>query len=188
MNIVNNWIWSFDIYQKFIKVDLAVQHMEYYDGLSTLQHSLQQSIYTDSALLQQVAERASSAGDTNQILMTISCLKEKNYECKMDNSRHPCGKILAWLVCTSIFAIIWYLLFSFLSRLKRTKLKGAKYFLSWEKKIKDWKKSHVYIFTRNNHFLKREMFYFVPNSSLRTFKDLILELKLMNLIFLKYNL
>lgn len=32
------------------------------------------------------------------------------------------------------------------------------------------------------------MFYFVPNSSLRTFKDLILELKLMNLIFLKYNL
>lgn len=158
MNIVNNWIWSFDIYQKFIKVDLAVQHMEYYDGLSTLQHSLQQSIYTDSALLQQVAERASSAGDTNQILMTISCLKEKNYECKMDNSRHPCGKILAWLVCTSIFAIIWYLLFSFLSRLKRTKLKGAKYFLSWEKKSRI-EKSRMYIYLQETIiFLKERCF------------------------------
>lgn len=32
----------------------------------------------DSAPRQQVAERASSAGDTNQILMTIPCLKEKS--------------------------------------------------------------------------------------------------------------
>lgn len=31
----------------------------------------------DSAPRQQVAERASSAGDINQILMTIPCLKEK---------------------------------------------------------------------------------------------------------------
>lgn len=158
MNIVNNWIWSFDIYQKFIKVDLAVQHMEYYDELSTLQHSLQQSIYTDSALLQQVAERASSAGDTNQILMTIPCLKEKNYKCKMDNSRHPCGKILAWLVCTSIFAIIWYLLFSFLSRLKRSRLKGTKYFLSWEKKSRI-EKSRMYIYLQETIiFLKERCF------------------------------
>lgn len=158
MNIVNNWIWSFDIYQKFIKVDLAVRHMEYYDGLSTLQHSLQQSIYTDSALLQQVAERASSAGDTNQILMTIPCLKEKNYKCKMDNSRHPCGKILAWLVCTSIFAIIWYLLFSFLSRLKRSRLKGTKYFLSWEKKSRI-EKSRMYIYLQETIiFLKERCF------------------------------
>lgn len=120
MNIINNWIWSFNIYQKFIKDDLAVGTV-----LGVLWRIVN---FTSRPSMIDLRIAPLDNRWQSEPLLRATLIKYWwqflvwKKKCKMDNSRHPCSKILAWLVCTSIFAIIWYLLFSFLSRWKKNEL------------------------------------------------------------------